>query len=630
MAFTQFTNLDFKDIKLSIKNYLRSNGNFTDFDFEGSNLSVLIDVLAYNTYINSYNANMVANEAFIETATLRDNVVSLARNIGYVPRSIRSAVATIDISLFLGSQTEALSVTLKQGLVSTSSSKNSNVVFSIPEDIIVPVRDGVAFFNEIDIYEGVLAKTNFIVNNDQTNQRFIIPNSFVDTSTLRVKVFLDDQTTAYREYRQVDNIFEVDSSSEVFYLYEVSDERYEIVFGDGIYGRKLDDGNKVEVSYIISNGTLGNGVQKFSFSGLLVDNENNFITSVSPSITTVSKAQNGDVIESIESIKKYAPKTYASQYRAVTTQDYETVITQLFPNTESVTAYGGEELDPPQFGKVFICVKPKNGFFLSDFNKRDLKNKLRNYSVVGIIPEFVDLQFLFVDVVSSVYYNQTITSDTKLIENKVVTALQKYGESPELNRFGGRVKYSKILNIIDTAHKAITSNITKLVMYKRLIANLSAETNYEICYGNEIHVYKPSYNIRSTGFRIAGEDNLVYLADNKVTDISGTIFIFKLVKNEPVIVLTNVGTIDYVKGEILINDLVITETSKSGNLVEIEALPESNDIIGLTDIYVRFTLNRSNIDIVPDLIESGSNSSGTRFIPTSSYLDSLETQYIRK
>ena len=630
MAFTQYTNLDFDQIKLSIKNYLRANGRFTDFDFEGSNLSVLIDILAYNTYINSYNANMAANESFLESAVLRENVVSLARNIGYIPRSRRSAVATIDFAVNLGANTEAVSLTVKAGIIATGAAANSNVTFCIPEDITAPVNDGIAFFDNISIYEGTFTKTNFIVNKDQRNQKFILPNPYVDTDTLRVKVYLNNQTTSYREYNKVDNIFKATGSSEIYYLYEVSDEKYELVFGDGTFGRQLSNQNKIECTYIVSGGTKGNGVQRFNFTGILEDNEGNRITSVIPAIVTVNKAENGDNVEDIESIKKFAPKVYSSQYRAVTTQDYEAIVSEIFPNTESVIAVGGEELSPPQYGKVLIAVKPRNGFFLSNFTKKDLQQKIKTYAVAGIVPEFIDLKFLFVEVFSTVYYNQTISSDPKKIENRVINSITNYSKTSDLNKFGGRVKYSRLVNKIDTADKSITSNITKLVMFRQLQVPVGLEANYELCFGNKFHVYKDDYNIKSTGFKIPGESSIVYFADSKISSTKGSIFIFKLVKNRPVIISRNVGTVNYEKGEILLDTITISSTVRSNNVIEIEAIPESNDVIGLSDLYIRFVLKRNNIDIVTDTIESGANTSGTRFISTSSYIDSQEVQYIRK
>ena len=630
MAFTQYTNLDFDQIKLSIRNYLRANRRFTDFDFEGSNLSVLVDILAYNTYINSFNANMAANESFLESATLRDNVVSLARNIGYVPRSRRSAVATVDFAVNLGANTDAVSLTVKAGIIATGAASNSTVTFCIPEDVTAPVNDGIAFFDNIEIYEGTFTKTNFIVNRDQRNQKFILPNPYVDTDTLRVKVYLNSQTSSYRQYNKIDNIFKATSSSEIYYLYEVSDEKYELVFGDGVFGRKLDNQNKIECTYIISGATKGNGVQRFTFSGILEDNEGRKITSVTPAIVTVNKAENGDFVEDIESIKKFAPKVYSSQYRAVTTQDYEAVVSEIFPNTESVIAVGGEELNPPQYGKVLIAVKPRRGFFLSNFTKRDLQQKLKTYAVAGIIPEFIDLKFLFVEVYSSVYYNQTVNSDQKKIEDRVIKSITKYSQSSDLNKFGGRVKYSRLVNIIDTSDKSITSNITKFVMFRQLQVEIGREANYELCYGNKFHVYKNSYNIKSTGFRIPGVNSVVYLADSKINLKRGSLFIFRLVKNKPVIVSRNVGTVDYETGEIFLDTIIIDSTVRSNNIIEIESIPDSNDVIGLSDLYIRFVLKRNNIDIVPDLIESGANASGTRFISSSSYIDSNELQYIRK
>jgi len=360
MAFTQYTNLDFEQIKASLREYLRSNSNFTDFDFEGSNLSILIDTLAYNSYITNYNANMVANESFIDSATLRENVVALARNIGYVPASRRASTANVSFFVDLGSGTTKSSVTLKAGLVAVGDFANTNYTFAISEDVTSPVVDGIASFT-LDIKQGTYLTKEFTVDTAQSNQRYILPNPFIDTSTLVVKVKDTNSSSTEKTYSMVDNIVGIKTTSEVFLIQEVQDEKYEILFGDGVIGKKLSSGNVVKASYVVCDGQNGNGVANFAFAGKLVNNDGGLITTGISDITTNQPSRNGAEIENISTIKNLAPRVYASQYRAVTANDYEAIIPTIYSNAESVTAYGGEESTPPQFGKVFVSIKPKMG-----------------------------------------------------------------------------------------------------------------------------------------------------------------------------------------------------------------------------------------------------------------------------
>jgi len=349
MAFTDFTNLDFDQIRASIKDYLRANSTFTDFDFEGSNFSILIDILAYNSYLTAYNTNMVANEAFLDSATIRENVVSLARNIGFVPLSRRAAKANISFTV-LGLNSSIQTITLKAGIVCTGSLDNTSYIFSIPEDITVGVSNGQATFSEIEIYEGTYLTKTFTVDTSQPNQKYIIPNPYVDTSTIRVKVYNDAQSSTSEDYSSVNDIVGISSTSQIFLIQEVSDEKYELFFGDGIFGKKLSNNNQIVISYITTNGPAGNGASNFVFSGILRDNTDAIITSSITSVVTNTPSQNGDNLQSIESVRYYAPRLYASQRRAVTAGDYEAILPSIYPNIESVTAYGGEEMMPPQYG----------------------------------------------------------------------------------------------------------------------------------------------------------------------------------------------------------------------------------------------------------------------------------------
>ncbi len=642
MSFNQFTNLDFNDIRAQIKDYLRSNSNFTDFDFEGSNFSVLIDTLAYNSYITAYNTNMAVNESFIDSATLRENVVSLARNIGYVPRSKRAAIANISFNVnvsatALGTNFGARSVKLKKGVVALGGANNSNYIFSIPDDITVtPNSEGFATFAGIEVYEGNLLKKTFKVDDSQPDQKYILPNSNIDTSTIRVSVI----GTAIEEYSPYENIFNVESDTRLYLVQEISDEKYQILFGDNILGKKPESGSTIEVTYIETNGSAANGAANFTFSGQLTYFQNQSevnVTNNISSITTLQAASSGDEIESIDTIKYLAPRVYASQYRAVTANDYTSLIPFLYPNIESVSAYGGEELDPPEYGKVFITIKPKNGDFLSDVAKSTIKSKLKEYTIAGIKQEFLDLKYLFVEYDSTVSYDPGLVTSREDLYSRVVNAIQNYARSSDINSFGGRLKYSKLLSQIDSVDDGITSNITNLVIRRNLVPAFNTLANYELCYANKFHAEVEGFNVRSSGFTVEGISGTLFLTDVPDTDITipgrplqaspktGSISIISFGEdNEILTVIENAGTVDYVKGEIILFPINITSTSLP-NRIEIGVTPESNDIVAKENLYIVLdTTGKSVLTLKEDLITSGSSRSGGNYVPPSSYTSSTK------
>ena len=620
MSFTQFTNLDFNTLRAQIKDYLRSNSNFSDFDFEGSNFSVLIDTLAYNSYITAYNTNMAVNESFIDSATLRENVVSLARNIGYVPRSKKSATATISFSVNV--PTGANIVKLNKGLVALGSVQGGNYVFSVPDDITVtPNSQGIANFSNISIYEGNYLTKSFTVDSSQTNQRYILPNANIDTSSIRVEVEESGSTEVYNAYT---NIFDVNAQSRLFLFQEVDDERYQIMFGDNILGRKPANGAIIRVSYIVTNGTDGNNAANFNFSGRLtyiVGGVDRDITSGISLITTTQRSENGDSIESVDNIKYLAPRVYASQYRAVTPNDYKSLIPFLYPNIDSVSAYGGEELDPPEYGRVYITVKPKNGEVLSAVVKDSIKNDLKKYTVAGIKQEFLDLKYLYVEFNSTVSYDSGFVSDKLNLQSRILSAIETYAKSSDINSFGGRLKYSKLLSQIDRVDTGITSNITKLVMRRDLKPLYNQLATYEICYGNIFHADLEGFNIRSSAFKIEGVDGDVYLTDFPNSDqTTGVVKFFTLDGGIITYINNNAGTVDYTKGEINLFPINIASTTISEK-IEIEITPESNDIVAKENLYIVLdTKGNSQLNLLEDVLVSGSNVSGTNYTPPSSFI----------
>ena len=616
MAFNQVNALEFNEIKAQIKEYMKSQSQFSDYDFEGSSLTVLIDALAYNTYYTAVNANLAVNEGFLETAVLRENVVKLARMIGYTPKSARSARTTVNISV----QTAfpyPKSVTIGAGLVlNFTGLDNNNFVFSIPTDTSQSVDSltGIATFNNTVLYEGLYLTDTFVKDTTQ-RQRFILTNDRADTSSMIVEV---TSGTITEKYLQATDITKIDSTSKVFFLEESEYQIPEILFGDGVIGKALDNGDVVTVKYTTSAGTGANGLKVFENIGTYRDNLGNAITS-GITISAVSFPDGGAEPESTESIKFSAPKFYSAFGRAVSTRDYEAIIPQIYPNVSSISCYGGEEAEPPEFGKVFLAIKPKNADKLSLSEKNSVLKKLREYSVAAIQPTIIDPSILYVDLVSFVYYNPNLTRRTPAeVKNLVIITLTTLNASAEFNKFGGKFKYSKVQNIIDDAERSITSNITRIAMRKNITVDLNTRVNYKICYGNRINQQTSvAPSVISSGFKIVGDDvNTYYLND----DGAGLLRLYYVKGTGEFDYVDGLwGSIDYDMGEIVINDLIIQSTNVVNNTLQISATPKSNDLVSLRETYITMGIDNSVITVVEDTISSGSNLSGTGVIPESSY-----------
>jgi hypothetical protein len=633
MPLVNFSNLDFAQIKTTLTDYLQTNANFTDYDFEGSNLSTVLDVLAYNTYLTSYNANMVTNEVFIDSATLRENIVSLARNIGYLPRSRKSARSAIS---FFVDTTKIIpspsTLTLKKGTVATTAGSfgNQSYVFSILEDITSPVYNNVAQFDNILVYEGTLLNTNFTYNSRNPNQKFILPNIGIDTDLIAVNVKSNEMATAKTKYSTQTSLFDIDKNSKAYYLQEVEDERYQLFFGDGIFGKALEEGNFITADYIVSSGDTGNGVGQMTFAGTLTYDRNGELYNVTSGIslmTTNEFSTGGENIESVESIRKFAPRIYASQNRAVSAQDYESLIpARIYPETESISVFGGEELVPPQYGKVFISIKPRTGDFLPNIIKENIKMKLKKYSVAGIVPEILDLKYLYIEVFSKIYYNSNLAQTGTEVSSLVQNSATKYAESTELNRYGARFKYSKFLNIVDQSQEGVTSNITTVQMRRDLRVILNKITEYSIGFGNAFHIKNMGgFNVKSSQFVVDGVPNPVYISDiPNSSGATGSLFLFTLPNVNslsPQIVKRNVGKINYLSGVITINPIVIraAKIREGQSIIELSICPKSNDVIGLQDLYLQLDIGSSTFETVVDEISSGMDPAGGGYTVSSSY-----------
>ena len=556
------------------------------------------------------------NEGFLETAVLRENVVKLARMIGYTPKSARSAQTVVDISV----QTVVpypKTVTINKGLVlNFTGLDNNNFVFSLGTDTTQSVdsTSGIATFTGVQLFEGVFLTDTFVKDINQ-RQRFILTNANADTTSMRVEV---TSGTITERYLQATDITKIDSTSKVFFLEESEYEIPEILFGDGKVGKDLENGDVVSVQYSTSSGTGANGLKVFENIGTFRDNLNNTITS-GITITATTFPDGGSQAETTESIKFAAPKFYSAFGRAVSTRDYEAIIPQIYPNVGSIACYGGEEAEPPEYGKVFLAIKPKNADKLSLSEKNVVLKRLREYSVAAIQPSIIDPSILYIDVDSFVYFNPNITRrEASGVKNTVINSLTVLNNSGEFNKFGGKFKFSKLQSIIDSSETSITSNITRLKMRKNVTVDLGARVNYKICYGNRIKQgtsTKPT--VISSGFKIVGDDfNTYYLNDDGASSLR-LYYVKGTGEYEYVDGLW--GTVDYSMGEIVINDLIISSTSVANNQLQISGTPESNDIISLRETYLTVGIDNTTVSVVEDTISSGSNISGTGVVPESSY-----------
>ena len=592
MPYTQVNNLDFADIKTALKEYMRDQTEFTDYDFEGSAISNLLDVLAYNTYYTAFNTNMVVNELFLDSASLRDNVVSLAKQLGYSPKSVTAPKAAIDLDISFGGTAPA-AVTIKAGSGFVTNFDGSLYRFILKEDNKVSVANGVASFTDIEVYEGSFINTATEVSSD-SSQKFKISNSGVDTNTINIKVYESSSSTVFTEFKSASNILDISADDSVYFINESEDEDYEIFFGDGILGKALVPGQVVQMSYIITNGTTTNGAKTFTFNGLMEDENGSSITvpfSVS-NISTSSIASGGADIESIDKIKYNAPKLYGSQNRAVTTNDYKAIVRNLYPAVSDIIVFGGEDQEPPAYGKVFLSVKPTEAAALSAFTKNQLKNDLKKYSVASIRPEIVDPSILHLELSSDIYYNGVKTNllPTEIV-SKVSTAVTDYLKTSGTEKFNGKFRYSKFISVIDNADRAINSNDTDITMRKDFIAQINSSSYYEVCYQNPFKKDCDNPVVSSTGITTFEFPNYTsYLEDR-----DGKLILYRLdsITNEKILLDDSVGIVDYDKGEIMITDFTILKGTFSDNRIELRVKPANKDIEVKREAYLDVDVSKS-------------------------------------
>jgi len=593
MPYTQVNNLDFADIKTAIKEYMRAETEFTDYDFEGSVISQLVDVLAYNTYYTAFNANMVVNELFLDSSTLRDNVVALAKQIGYAPKSITAPKAIVDMQLILTGVAPS-TVVLKKGTGFITNYDNALYEFVLKDDYRKEVVNDTVTFTDLPVYEGSLVVTQTTVDTSLKNQRFIISNPGADTSTLSVKVFEASNSTVSTTYERAENILEVGSTDKVYFLSEVEDEQYEVFFGDGVLGEKLSNQNVVEISYVVTSGVVTNGAKTFTFNGTLVDASDVTITSpfsVS-NLSTTSAASGGAEIESVAKIKFNAPKFFGSQNRAVTSNDYSAIVRKIYPSISDIIVFGGEEQEPPAYGKVFLSIKPTEATSLSSFTKNQLVTELKKYTVASIRPEFVDPSILFVELSSDIYFDGT---KTKLlptdIASKVASGVLEYLKTSGTEKFNGKFRYSKFVSVIDSVDRSVNSNDTSITLRKDFIAQINSSTYYEICFKNELLKDCDDPVVSSTGMTVFEHPSYtVYLEDR-----NGKLVLYRLdsITGDKILLNDSVGDVDYVKGEIKIYDFTILKGSFSDNRIELRVKPANKDIEVKREMYLDVDVSNS-------------------------------------
>tara|TARA_B000000557_G_scaffold163493_1_gene132759 strand:+ start:1013 stop:2809 length:1797 start_codon:yes stop_codon:yes gene_type:complete len=584
MPYTQVANLDFEDIKVALKEYLRAQSDFTDYDFEGSALATLVDTLAYNTYYTAFNTNMVVNELFIDSATLRDNVVAIAKQLGYRPKSATSPTAYVSFTVNYSNPTSDTELLLKKGTGFIANYDNNIYQYVVLDDFKAQVANDTAIFTNVPVKEGTSITNTFTIVEAQKSQRFILDNQNIDTNTIRVKVFPGGGSFS-EPYLIADNILGVDGNSKVFFLDEIEDERYEILVGDGVLGKKLDDGTRIEVSYLTTSGSESNGIRTFIFAGVLENPDGVTPNAYTTSIDSTVASSGGEEIETIDKIKYTAPKSYGTQDRAVTAQDYEAIVRRVYPATSDIIIFGGEDQDPPEYGKVFISLKPKDATYLTSLTKQEIIKELKKYVVASVEPKLIDPSVLYVELTSKVFYDSSITDQsTSQIKDKVIGSVQSYLETSKTERFNGKFRHSKAAAVIDDADRSINSNITEVTMRKDFYPSLNSTFFYEVCFQNEFDKDCDEPTLSSTGFRVTEYPNFdVFIEDN-----DGKIVLYRLdtATGEKVVLDKDIGDIDYVKGELKMYNLTIIKGSFFDNRISIKVKPKSNDIKALREVYL--------------------------------------------
>lgn len=623
----QLTEVDFEQIKDNLVNYLKSTEKFTDYDFDGSNLSVILNLIAYQAQLNSYSTNMVANESFLTTASLRDNVVASARQVGYTPTSARAAMSFVTLEFDLnadGNIEDKYPMGLPQylefrpgGILSAKTGGDSYTFNNIDIFTAGVNMQGVATFENIPVYEGFLIETKFTVDLTDFNQRFVLGNKNIDSTTIRIEVQEDPNELSTFTYKEANNITTLNQESRVYWLEESKEGSYELTFGDGYFGKPLVDGAIINVSYLITDGPSANGIKNvnsLTYKGTVYDSNGTAILDRAE-ILNMTSSDGGSTQESIPSIKFRAPKSYSAQNRCVTAADYETIIRNIYPGIDDMYVYGGETLDLPEYGRVYVVIKPKSGEYLSNASKVSLQKSLEPYRVASLDIVFQDPEILYVECETIAYYNPNATlKDSTAIIGTIKNTLTEFKESSIVSSFGGTVRYSRILGAVDDSDTSITRNTTKLRMRKNMVVAENTEATYEICFSNPLLINHDTAVVYSTGFYLPDDEEIYYFENipQPFGETTGFIQRFHFNDlNEKIVDDKNFGVIDFVEGEInlgLTESVNIASTVIGNGIIEVRSYPREvgQDIEGKGNVYLSFDVAKSDIQATIDSQSTGS------------------------
>ena len=605
------SDFDFDNVKSNLKTFLQNQPEFSDYNFEGSGFAVLLDTLAYNTHYLGFNANMLVNETYLDSADIRKNIVALAKMIGYTPSSVRAPVSTIDITV---NNASGSSILMNKGTTFTSSVDGTGYNFLTNEDITITPLNGVYKFSNVNLYEGTLVTFKYTVDSTDTDQRYIIQNLNADTSTLKVTVQNSVSDSTLNTYTLATGLRNLNDTSKIYFLQETDNGKFEVYFGDGVIGKKLEDGNIVILEYVVTNKDEANGAKTFELAGSIGAFSN-------VTISTKANAQGGSEPETKESIRFNAPLQYTAQDRAVTATDYESIVKTLYPNALSVSAWGGEDDETPVYGVVKISIKAASGSTLTETTKASIVKGLIPYNVASVRPAIVDPETTSIILTSVAKYDKKGTSKSAdTIKSEIVTAVTNYNTTT-LQKFDGVFRFSKLTGLIDDVDTNILSNITSINMRKNFTPTIASSTKYDVYFRNAI--YNPhsghSSVLSSTGFKVTGSDNEMFLDD----DSNGNVRRYYLVSGVKTYANNTQGTINYETGQVTLNSLNVASISNIrnavSNVIEITVKPNSNDIVPVRNQVVEIDVTNSNITVEEDTFVGGSSEAGVGYNTTTSY-----------
>jgi hypothetical protein len=540
---------------------------------------------------------MVANEMFLDSATLRDNVISIAKQLGYTPRSATAPEADINCTIDVSSAGTLNSLVFKRGSGFITTIDNGLYQYILQDDAKAAVNGNQAIFENLKIYEGTLIKQYLTVGSNAPE--VILDNVGIDVSTIRVNVYDSSTSTTFNIYTLSENILTLSPASQVFFVTEVEDENYKVSFGDGTLGKNLTPGQYVEVTYMVTAGEVTNSARVFTFNGV-VEDENGVIFGINDVDVTVNSASYGGAsIETVDSIKRNAPSLFGTQNRAVTSADYEAICRRIYPSIADVYSFGGEESIPPEYGKVKIVIKPSNAAFLTSFTKRQIQNEIKKFSVGSITPEIIDSSILYIELKSKIYFQSSLTNKKPdAIRSAIIKNVESYLKNSDTEKFGGKFRYSRLVSAIDSTDKSVRSNLTEIIMRKDFYPSLNNKAYYELCFNNPFDYDNDELALTSTGFVVQEYPNFT----SYIEDRDGKIVLYRLDSQTgtKIILNSNIGNINYVTGEIQMFDVTIIKGSFDDNRIEVRLRPQFNDIIAIREMFLDVDIAQSTFTIIQE------------------------------